>query len=381
MLNRGLTSKERLIYQATGKEVDRIPSIGGWMNGVKNVAHLAGISIDRYLMNPMKGVVRANLALGVDGMVMPIIPRRIEEIRSGNAVLDSEYKNVEPEALLEKAEQLPDSEGKILSSFNPKEEEKHYRDYFEGAFSNWEGIEPIPNFWDIGGHFPLYHEYGYEAFFMACALYPEAVHKIWWAKSIYSKERSKILARLYKEYNLVPVMFCGEDMCNNNGPMMSPEFLREYYFPTVKMIIEPLVDQGIRFVHHCDGDIRPVVNDFINIGFSGLQGFQYEVGVNPYDFKKLLSKKGEELIFFTGLSVTKTLPFGTIEDIYEEVDYMLDFTDGGRGMFLFTSNVTGVEVPPENIEAAYRYIKTWDPSKQRCIVRHDWPWKINHPEI
>jgi len=380
MFKRALTSKERLTRQAAGKEVDRVPSIGGWMNGVRNLAYIAGISEKEYLMNPLKGVVKANLALGVDGMVMPIIPQKIEEIRSGNAVLDSEHKDVEPEALLEKAEQLPDSEKEILKTFNSEAEEKYYRNYFENAFSGWEGIEPIPNFWEIGGHFPLYHEFGYKAFLMACILYPEAVHKIWWVKSVCSRERSKILARLYKEYNLVPVMFCGEDVCNNKGPMVSPEFLREYYFPTVKMIIEPLVDQGIRFVHHCDGDIRPVVNDFINIGFSGLQGFQYEVGVDPSELKKLRSKKGEELIFFAGLSVTRTLPFGTIEDVYEEVDYMLDFTDGGRGMFLFTSNVTGVEVPPENIIAAYRYVKTWDPAKQRHVTRREWPWKISHPE-
>jgi hypothetical protein len=381
MTSRKLDSKERIIRTVKGEEVDCIPPIGGWINGVKNVAALAGLSIEEYLANPVGGVIKANQALGVDGMVMPVIPQSLNEIRSGNVAPDSEHVGVEPEALLKKAEQLPHSEKDVLSTFNAVEAEKQYRDYFEAAFKNWGGIEPIPNFWEMGGHFPLYQEYGYQAFLMACALYPDAVGKIWWARSLHSRERAKILAKLYKEYDLVPLMFCGEDVCNNNGPMVSPEFLRKYYFPTVKMITEPLVDMGVRFIHHCDGDVRPVVQDFIDIGFSGLQGFQYELGVDPYELKKLRSRKGEELLFFTGLSVTRTLPFGTVEDVREEVDYLLDFTDGGHNMFLFTSNVTGVEVPAENIQTAYHYVKTWDSSRQRHIMRNKWPWKVSHPEV
>ena len=237
----------------------------------------------------------------------------------------------------------------------------------------------MPNFWEIGGHFPLYTEFGYTAFLMACKLYPEAVGKIYWAKSLHSRERAKILVRLYKDYDLVPIMFCGEDLANNKGPMVSPVFLRKYYLPTVKMIIEPLVDAGVRFVHHCDGDVRPLIDDFIAIGFSGFQGFQYELGVDPYDLRRRRSRLGEEIIFFAGLSVSRTLPFGTPEDVRDEVDYFLDFTDGGKGMYLMTSNVTGVEVPPDNLRTAYSYVKTWDPAQPRTSHRQSWPWGQKEP--
>lgn len=349
------------------------------MNGVKNVASIAELSIEQYLSDPLAGVIKANLALGVDGLVVPVIPRTLEEIRSGNASPEAEHADVEPEALLERAERIPDSDKAILADFNAEETEKRYRECFEDAFKHWGGIEPIPNFWEAGGHFPLYYEYGYQAFLMACALYPEAVGRIWYAKSLISRECSRILVRLYREYDLAPLMFCGEDVCNNSGPMVSPDFLREQYFPTVKMITEPLVDAGIRLIHHCDGDIRPVVQDFIDAGFSGLQGFQYELGVDPYALNQLHSLKGEKLLFFAGLSVTRTLPFGTVDDAVKEVDYLYDATDGGQNMFLFTSNVTGVEVPPENIIAAYRYIKTLRPSGRKSAEKLTWPWRENHP--
>ena len=80
---------------------------------------------------------------------------------------------------------------------------------------------------------------------------------------------------------------------------------------------------------------------------------------------------GEEIILFTGLSVSRTLPFGSEDDARAEVDYFSDCTDGGRGMFLFTSNVTGVEVPPENLAAAYRRVKEITPG-DRCGPPRPW---------
>jgi hypothetical protein len=343
------------------------------MEGVRNLAQIGEISIDAYLADPMAGVIRANRALAVDGMVSPAVPQSLDEIRTG-LVVEASFQGVQPEAILAAAEALPDSETAILSSFDAQAEEARYRHYFEQAFRSWGGMVPIPNFWEIGGHFPLYTDYGYQAFWMACALYPEAVGKIWWAKSLHSRQRAKILVRLYREYDLVPLMFCGEDVCNNQGPMVSIAFLRQRYFPTVQMIIAPLIESGIRCIHHCDGNVRPVIDDFLQIGFSGLQGFQYELGIDLYELRRKRSLQGEPLLFFTGLSVSRTLPFGSLDDIRDEIDYFIDATDEGQGMFLFTSNVTGVEVPWENLRFAYKYLKGEDWKRSGKIKWREWPW-------
>ena len=370
-----LSRNERLLRQIRGQTIDRIPTIGGWMNGARNLAQLANMSVESYLSDPMRGVVMANLALDVDGMVNPAVPQTIDEMRTGS-VQESHYAGVEPEALQEKAETLPDTEADILRGFDAVAEERRYRDYFETALRAWAGIVPVPNFWEIGGHFPLYNEYGYTAFLSACALYPEHVDKIWWAKSLLSRERAKILVKLYRDYNLLPVMFCGEDLANNQGPMVSPVFLRKHYLPHVKMIIEPLVDSGVRLIHHCDGDIRPLLDDYLAIGFSGLQGFQYELGLDIHEMRQKRSALGETLLFFTGLSVSRTMPFGTLDDIAAEIDYFVQGTDGGQGMFLFTSNVTGIEVPPDSIRFAYKYACQIKPGTVPSQTTHyqKWPW-------
>jgi hypothetical protein len=367
-----MTSRERLRRQATGQEVDRPPTLGGWIGGARNLAELAGISLEQYLADPFRGMVRAHVQLGIDGMVQPVVPTAADQVRTGN-VLEERFLGVEPEALLDHANAIPDSEREVLAGFESARVEAEYRGHFQKAHEQWEGIVPIPNFWDLGGHFPLYQQFGYVAFLSACALYPDAVGKIWWARSLVSREKAKILARLYRELDLVPLMFCGEDLCNNQGPMVDPQFLRRHYFPSVGMIIQSLVEEGIRVVHHCDGDIRPVVDDFLSTGFSGLQGFQFEVGIDPYELRSKRSAAGEELLFFTGMSVTGTLPFGSPQDVRDEVEWFHDWTDGGRGMFLFTTNVTGVEVPVENIRAGYGHVQSLA-GRAPASGRRPWPW-------
>jgi hypothetical protein len=49
-------------------------------------------------------------------------------------------------------------------------------------------------------------------------------------------------------------------------------------------------------------------------------------------------------------------------------------------MFLFTTNVTGVEVPPENLRAGYQHVKAWDPRQKRQPTRCRWPWGETHPQ-
>jgi len=374
-----MSSYERLSRQARGLDVDRIPSIGGWIMGVSNLADLAGISVETYLADPYQGVVKANLALGVDGMIDPAVPTDIKAVRTG-AVTENAYDGIEPEALVEHADSLPDDEKSILATFDRVDAERRLRGYFETAFAKRGGIVPVPNFWDLGGHFPLYHQFGYTAFLSACALYPDAVHKIWWARSLHSRERARILCGLYAEMLLPPLLFCGEDLCTNQGPLLSPKFLRKHYFPTVAMIIECLVDAGVRVVHHCDGDVRPLLQDFIDMGFSGFQGFQYEDHIDVAEMHAMRSRLGEEMLIFGGLSVSRTLPFGAAGDVQDEVDFLIDATDGGRGLYLITSNITGVEVQPSNIRAGYTHVKAYDPAQPRPPRFLSWPWGAAHPD-
>ena len=216
-------------------------------------------------------------------------------------------------------------------------------------------------------------KFGYEAYFMAIGLYPQAIGRLYWESATVARVRNEIVAALIAEYDLPPVLFTGHDICDNTGPMCSLSFLQEYYFPQEKYALEPLLEAGIRVIRHCDGNVMPIVQDSIDVGYSGFQGFQYECGIDAYDIAGRSSITGEEFIFFSGLNVTRTLPFGNVDDVIEEIDYVLDYTDGGRGLFFFTSSSIGPEVPLENILSGYQYVTQGEYLKRNKRRYREWP--------
>lgn len=375
-----MTQRERLLRQIRGEPVDRIPMLGGWNEGISNLCAIGGIGVEDYLRDPWAGVMQANRALHVDGMVPPIVPQTVEEIRASN-LQESGFSAVEPEALLRRAEAIRNTERQVLAQLDLAAEEKKLREYFQDLLMRLGDMPLIPTLWSAPANFALYFEYGYSAFFAAIGLYPEAVRRIYWEDGVKCRARNGIVVRLFREFDLLPMLFCGHDICNSTGPMCSPAYLRKYYWPAARYSLEPFLEADIRLVCHCDGNVMPLIDDIVTAGFSGFQGFQYECGVDPYRLRQYRGPRGEEPLFFAGLSVTRTLPFGTPEEVREEVDYLLDFTEGGRGLFLFTSNVTGVDVPPGNIVAAYRYLESVVPNlrKRTAAARGPWPWRVHHP--
>lgn len=375
-----LTAKQRLLNQLRGDELDRVPMVGGWNLGVRNLAALADLSVETYLADPLGGVIAANRRLGVDAIVPPIVPTDVESIRAG-ALEESRFADVQPEALLARAQAIPDRERDVVARFDAALAEQRYREAWEPLLARLRpaGIELLATAWEAPANFSLYFQYGYTAFLAAVALYPEAVARIYWEDGIIARERNKVLVRLMHEWELVPLLFCGHDICVNRGPLVAPAWLHTHYWPHVRVSLTPLLEAGIRVVHHCDGNVMPLVDDMLASGFTGFQGFQYECGVDPWELRARRGPGGEVPLLLGGLSVTRTLPFGTPAEVIEEVEYCLDVTEGGRGLFLFTSNVTGVEVPPANVLAAYAHLAAWRPRPRVLRERPRWPWAVRHP--
>ncbi len=369
-----MTPRERIVNQILGREVDRVPTIGGWMHGPRNLARLAGLSLDEYLRDPLGNLVRAHRALGVDGMIMwPVTPDHDGQIRT-SAVLEEGHRDKTPDDLRRRGDAVPDSDAGILAEFDPAAQDAWHREWIGKYAAAYGDIVLIPTFWNSVASFMLYQEYGYPAYLEACALYPDAIEAIYRQTGVLARAANEVLAGLYDELDLVPMLFTGHDVCMQTGPIASPEFLRERYWPHVRHAIEPLVDAGIRVVHHCDGNIMPVVDDIIPAGFEGFQGFQYECGVDGFEIAKRASAAGERLLFMAGLNVTRTLPYGTTDDVRDEIEYVLDYTDGGKGLLFFTSSSVGPEVPLENVTSGYDYIRRCDVHAPRPNAGIPRPW-------
>jgi hypothetical protein len=120
--------------------------------------------------------------------------------------------------------------------------------------------------------------------------------------------------------DMVQVVFVsGTDFGTQRGPFISVDAYRELYKPFQKKIndkIHKLTNWKI-FIHSC-GSVYDLIPDFIDAGFDVLNPVQCSAA--NMDPKQLKKEFGKDLVFWGGgVDTQKTLPFGTPNEVYKEV--------------------------------------------------------------
>jgi uroporphyrinogen-III decarboxylase len=152
------------------------------------------------------------------------------------------------------------------------------------------------------------------------------------------------------------IFVSGTDFGTQRGPFISPQAYRDLYKPFQKTLndqIHKLTKWKI-FIHSCGG-IYPLIGDIIDAGFDVLNPVQCSAeGMDP---RRLKNEFGDQLVFWGGgVDTQKTLPFGTPEEVYNEVRERIDiFAVGGGYVFNSIHNIQS-NVPMENILAMFKAI-------------------------
>jgi uroporphyrinogen decarboxylase len=123
--------------------------------------------------------------------------------------------------------------------------------------------------------------------------------------------------------------------------------------------VEPLLRNDIRIIWHCDGNILPILGDLLDLGVSGFQGFQEEAGVSLERMAALTTKWRRKPILWGSVSVTTTLPFGTVEGVKRSIERCFEVGAPGGGFCLAPTSSILPETPLENIMALYEHGRTY----------------------
>lgn len=134
----------------------------------------------------------------------------------------------------------------------------------------------------------------------------------------------------------------------SHGMLVRIESLDEIWFPHFGRCLEPMLTTDCRMIWHCDGNLTDMLPRLLEIGISGFQGFQYEDGMDYERICRMKTRDGDGLIIIAGVSVTRTLPLGTPDDVKRELQWLVD--NGPReGLFLGGSSSIVPGVPWENM--------------------------------
>jgi len=201
-----------------------------------------------------------------------------------------------------------------------------------------------------------YNSWGYINYLSALALYPESLDRYYAYSAEQGRLRNVAIARAIEKYKLAPFVYSGQDICFNDGPMCSLETLDRIYFPHLARAVEPLPQAGIGIIWHSDGNILPILDQLINVvGVAGFQGFQEETGCTLERIAARRTRDGEKLILWGSVSVTTTLPFGTVDDVKKDVERCFRVAAPGGGFGLASTSSILPETPLENILTMFNH--------------------------
>ncbi len=150
----------------------------------------------------------------------------------------------------------------------------------------------------------------------------------------------------------IDAIYFGDDWGQQKGLLMGYPIWKEFIFPELKRMYAPVREAGkYIFIHSC-GDVRELFDDLIEIGLSCFNPFQPEV----MDVERIYETYHGRLSFWGGLSVQKTLPFGSVDKVSLETSHLIEM--GRRGSYILSPShsVTG-DVPLENILSVFESVQ------------------------
>jgi len=147
------------------------------------------------------------------------------------------------------------------------------------------------------------------------------------------------------------ILQLADDYGTQNGLFMSPALWHKFFTPHLKTMADMAHEAGLKVFLHCDGGIRPIIPDLIELGIDILNPIQPDAaGMDPEGLK---SDFGDTMCFHGAVDTQTTLPFGTREEVIAEVRERIEVLGKGGGYILAPVHTVEPDVPVENLLAVY----------------------------
>jgi len=198
---------------------------------------------------------------------------------------------------------------------------------------------------------------GFEQMFMDFVLNPELAHAIlgrvtdYWVAFF-----SRVLQAADGQIDLV---FTADDIAGQRGLLMSRGMWEAFLKPYHQRLNKTIHSYGAKVIYHTDGAVMEATPWLVDMGIDVLQALQFSAeGMDP---QRLKQDVGDRLCFEGGVSVQTTLPFGTADDVRQEVRHLIDTLGQSGGYILGPSHAIQVGTPPENVLAMFDVVEDYYP--------------------
>ena len=187
---------------------------------------------------------------------------------------------------------------------------------------------------------------GYDRFLVDLVFNTDFVNELLDKLLVFQKETGTRLAG-----QDVDIIWLGDDFGTQDSLIISPELWREFFKPRYASLIEAIraVKPDVKIAYHSDGNIEPLLPEYIEIGVDILNAVQPQ-SVDPAHLKR---RFGKNLAYWGTLDIQDTFPHGSASDVENEIRHRIETVAPGGGLILGPSHNFQADVPLENILAYY----------------------------
>ena len=154
------------------------------------------------------------------------------------------------------------------------------------------------------------------------------------------------------------VIGLGDDVGTQRGMLMSVEFWQTHLKPRLASVVAAIRDEQhagrkVYVRYHSDGDIRPIIDDLIEIGVDFLNPVQPEC----MPLEDVIPRYQDRIAFWGTVGIQDLLPFGTPRQIREHVERCAAWVRDGARIIVAPTHVIEPDVPWQNLCALVEAIK------------------------
>jgi uroporphyrinogen decarboxylase len=165
--------------------------------------------------------------------------------------------------------------------------------------------------------------------------------------------RSAVEQLLAEAGEYIDVIITGDDLGSQKAPLLSTAMYRQLIKPYHAELFRAIKARSqAKIFYHSDGNVRPLLNDLIEIGIDLLNPVQVSAA-DMGDTARLKRDFGNRLAFCGAIDSQSVLPRGTPEEVRREVRRRIKDLAPGGGYILAPVHCIQPDVPPENLCALF----------------------------
>lgn len=147
----------------------------------------------------------------------------------------------------------------------------------------------------------------------------------------------------------VDMIWLGDDVGSQQGMIMAPDMWRTILKPRLAELIHTLkeINSAIKVAYHSCGNITAIVGDLVEIGVDVLNPIQPAC----LNLAHLKEAYGDKLCFWGSIDEQRTLPFGSPEQVRQEVEARIRVLGRHGGLILGPTHHVQLDTPMENFWA------------------------------